>query len=178
MRSAIVQRAIQRHAAVKGGRVIPFRSAGDMRAGACGPSACPPGGTNASSLAAMNGRTLVGADGRCQESMLPLVNAAVGAGATATITATAQVALCTRSIIIVTTGTLGFTFTNLTIGNRPQLLIAGTYHSDVFAPDAECACCLEGDCVTVGTTVSVTVTNLDAGTARGFFMYLKGPAIY
>jgi hypothetical protein len=49
-------------------------------------------------------------------------------------------------------------WSNLTIRNSPQWIIGELYDEALFAPDAECSCCLPLDCIEVGASVSVTAT--------------------
>lgn len=143
--------------------------------GECPPPGCWPPGAN---LADMLGRQLAGSTGRCREVALPLSDAAVGIGATVTLTATAQGTICPNRLNIFSpTAQDGFEITAFTIGNVPQFLTGQNLHSRQFAPDAVQAVPFKGDCLGPGITVSITVVNLDAA-AQGIWVALIGPATY
>ena len=111
----------------------------------------------------------------CAQKLFALNNAAVGAGATAVITVAPTITMCPTRILVVTTGTAGFTLTNFTINNAPQWVIGQVYHSAIFDPQGDENTEFVGDCFSLGSSVSVSVTNLDGANARGIYITLKGP---
>lgn len=110
----------------------------------------------------------------CRDEVVPLNSIAVAAGATAAVTNTSLVTMRGHRYSVSTTGTAGFTFTNLTINNTPQMQANGVFFSDMFAPDAQ-DWGLRGDAFWPGSILSVSVTNLDGGNAQSFFSAVKGP---
>jgi hypothetical protein len=110
----------------------------------------------------------------CRDEVVPLNSIAVAAGATAAVQNTSLVTMRGVRYSVSTTGTAGFTFTNLTINNTPQMQANGVFYSDMFAPDAE-DWGIRGDAFWPGSILSVSVTNLDGGNAQSFFSAVKGP---
>lgn len=155
-----------------------------MRTGACscGCPTCPAGVTNQQDLPRSLGRQSPGQDGHCQFTMLELVSDGTVAADSAwhTVTMNSPIAMCVENTLVpsfVATTVEGWLLKNFTLGNRPQWVVEGVYASELFHPDSRCACDLPGDCVQVGTRISVQVQNRDSAAAT-FRMYLRGPAIF
>lgn len=125
------------------------------------PTNCPPGfsGTMAQ-LAAQQGRNVAGAQGQCAEIILPLSGTIAIGDTSVVITETSSpVGICVNSIVAVQNeDTSPVLWSDLTIRNNPQWIMGMKYDEMLFAPDAECSCCLPGDCVDVGANVSVQAT--------------------
>lgn len=158
-----------------------------MRAGsaACGTD-CPPGTGpfTMQDLARAQGRRVPGASGECTEMILPLTGTVPGGGVETEldiVVASSPIGLCINSIVAFqepgTAGGAAF-WSNLTVRNSPQWIIGEEYDEMLFAPDAECSCCLPGDCIEVGAQVSVHV-RLSAPTDDGQFvaLYLIGTSL-
>jgi len=130
------------------------------------PTDCPPGGPfTMSQLAAMSNRKVAGASGACQGMVLPLTGTFAEDTTDLTQTFTVQsspVGLCVDSIVAIQNDPSDVgafvLWSNLTIRNSPQWIIGELYDEALFAPDAECSCCLPLDCIEVGASVSVTAT--------------------
>lgn len=168
-------------------RATPQRTHAGACNGGCSCNACPKGNGpyTVNDIANLLGRTVAGMSGRCKYNFVHLANSnkAVGiaAGASETITENVQFGLCINQIVatprqLVLPGVTGtFLLSNLMLGNKPQWLMNRSYHSALFQFDAECSCCLPGDCTTVGTLASITVTNSGA-LASNIDVYLIGPS--
>lgn len=158
----------------------PGFAAGDrFAAGACASGdCCPPDGSGANLPAFLGRRTPGYADSgsRCGESAISLSNLAVGAGLAAVLTTTALMTLCVTRLEIVTVGAAGFSITLFTINNEPQFQLGSIFHTDMFAPGSDSNTAFAGDCVTVGSVITMNVTNLDGINARGIFVALRGPS--
>lgn len=154
-----------------------------MRTGgcSCGQAGCPVGVTNAQSMASSLNRGMPGERGNCQYTMLELASdgTILDDGNYYTVTLNSPIAMCVENTLVpaVTLAPLGWLLKNFTLGNRPQWVIEGVYKSELFAPDSRCACDLPGDCIQVGTRISVQVANIGTDPAD-FRMYLRGPAIF
>lgn len=165
---------------------------GKMHTGACGPGCgcvgCPTGASDRSTIgdiATLLGRTVAGVTGRCKYNFIHLTNAnkaGIAAAGVETLTENVQFGLCIQQIVVVAREVAtplvsgSFSLTNLMLGNKPQWLLNRPYHSALFTFDSECSCCLPGDCTTVGTLASVTVTNTGANLTN-IDVYLIGPAV-
>lgn len=157
-----------------------------MRAGsaACGTD-CPPGAGpfTMQDLARFQGRRVPGASGECTEMILPLSGTIAEDGLETDLTVVSSpVGLCINSIVAFTdpdaAGGPAY-WSNLTVRNSPQWIIGEEYDEMLFAPDAECSCCLPGDCIEVGASVSVHVRISAAAPAAGQFvaLYLIGTSL-
>lgn len=155
-----------------------------MRTGA-GCSPCPPGGFgSAAEMAASYGRGLPGTGRGCKYNLLPLViEGLTAAGGDVTVNVDSPIAICTESIIAIATSSSGL-FTgeillkDLTFGNRPQWIIGQDYDAGLFGLDSECSCCLPGDCINVGTPVSLTASYDATGVETlTVYVYIRGPSI-
>lgn len=156
---------------------VPGRS--HAGSAAC-PTDCPPGVQSMAQLAAFQNRNLAGAQGQCRETILALTGSIAIAATTTTITlASSSIGLCVNSIVVIQNATLPVQWSNLTIRNSPQWIIGEQYDEALFAPDAECSCCLPLDCIDVGASVSVTATvpAAVAGAAFPVAMYLIGTSL-
>ena len=200
MNLAEMKRQQQRHRGVNNGTVrkgnqplfdpkapAPEMRAGDC-AGGCDCNACPTNGQNVTvmDIANLLGRRVAGLSGRCKYNVLHLTNAnrAAGIAAAATETLTipnAQIGMCVQQIVAVTRDVAvpdterSFNLSNFNLANEPQWLQNRLYHSALFHFDAECSCCLPGDCTTIGTLVSMVATNTSASAAN-IDVYLIGPS--
>lgn len=176
------QRRIQQNAAPRG----PKMHTGACSSG-CSCNTCPTGAetTTINDIARLLGREVAGLSGRCKYNFIHLANtnraAGLAAAASETVTENVQFGLCIQQIVVVAREVAtplvdgsGF-LTNLMLGNRLQWLANRPYHISLFNFDAECSCCLPGDCTTVGTLASVTITN-DGANASNFDIYLIGPS--
>lgn len=157
------------------------KPSGRIHAGsaAC-PVDCPPGVTSMSQLAAFQNRNLAGAQGQCAEIILPLTGSiAIAATTTVLTVASSPVGICVNSIVAVQNDGLYVMWSDLTIRNSPQWIMGELYDEQLFAPDAECSCCLPLDCVDVGASVSVraTVPDAVAGAAFPVAIYLIGTTV-
>lgn len=156
--------------------------------GGCNCNMCPTGQApvTINNIAQLLGREVAGMMGGCKYNFIHLANAnqaaGVAAAATEVITENVQFGLCIQQVVVVTREVatplvLGsFTLANLMLGNKPQWLLNRPYHSGLFTFDSECSCCLPGDCTTVGTLASVSVTNTGAN-ATNIDVYLIGPSV-
>lgn len=154
--------------------------------GACNCNACPSGGGSftINEIARLMGREVVGLSGRCKYNFIHLTNtnkAGLAAAASETVSENVQFGLCIQQIVVVAREVAtplvegsGF-LTNLMLGNKPQWLLNRPYHVALFHFDAECSCCLPGDCTTVGTLAQVTITN-DGANLTNYDIYLIGPS--
>lgn len=137
-------------------------------------------------IARLTGKSVAGMTGRCKYNMLHLTNAnraaGIAAGATEVLREVAQLGLCMQQVVVVTRevaipGTEGsFEFQDLKMANRIQWIQGALYHQGLFNFDAECSCCLPGDCTTIGTEVTVSATNRGANAANVDF-YIIGPSV-
>jgi len=118
-----------------------------------------------SQIAAMQGRKVAGAQGSCAEIILPLSGTIAEDETTVVLTeASSPVGLCVNSIVAVQNDDgLAVLWSDLTIRNSPQWIMGEFYDEALFAPDAECSCCLPLDCIDVGASVSVRATIATAG---------------
>jgi len=171
-----------------------------IRTGACGGNcncnACvarngggmPPGqNVTVNQIAELLGRKVAGMSGSCKYNMIHLTNAnrvaGILAGATETITENVQIGLCLQQVVIVTREVAipanegVFDFQNLMLANKQQWLLNRLYHQGLFNFDAECSCCLPGDCTTIGMLVSITAINRAAVLAANVDVYLIGPSV-
>lgn len=154
--------------------------------GGCSCSQCPTnGGTyTINEIARLMGREVAGLSGRCKYNFIHLTNAnkaGIAAAGVEVLTENVQFGLCIQQVVVVAREVAtplvegsGF-LTNLMLGNKPQWLLNRPYHVALFHFDAECSCCLPGDCTTVGTLASVTITN-DGANLTNYDVYLIGPS--
>lgn len=142
---------------------------GRVRTGVCGPGqrqtpqrdmsyleACPPAG-------------------KCRDSITSANNAAIGIGATATLTFTPPTRMRVDAILVVSTGAAGFTLQDFVINNVNQWARGQLFHSAIFAPGGDANTAFAGDYIDPGSQVSMVVVNLDGAAAQGIFVTLKGP---
>lgn len=146
------------------------------------PTTCPPDGGrySMSQIAAMQGRRLAGASGQCAEIILPLTGTIIIGATTVLLTqGSSPVGLCVNSIVAIQNATLPVQWSDLTIRNNPQWIMGEAYDEALFAPDAECSCCLPLDCIDVGASVSVraTVPAAVAGADFPVALYLIGTTV-
>lgn len=163
----------------------PNMRAGEC-AGGCNCNACPGGGAEMSvnEIANLLGRRVAGLSGRCKYQVLHLTNedraTGIAPGATELLELNAQVGMCLQQVVVVGRDVAvpdterSFVLSNLSLANEPQWLNNRLYHSALFRFDAECSCCLPGDCTTIGTLVSISATNTGADDAN-IDVYLLGP---
>lgn len=161
----------------------------EMRTGSscnpCGPGGQAYGSSSAQQMADMMGRGLPGYGGHCKYNLLPIAIDVPLDGTEVTVKLDSPIAICTESIIavpgevFVITADGGLFLKDLTFGNRPQWVIGQDYDIQLFGLDSECSCCLPGDCLNVGTPVSITA-RADNATGEGtgtLYVYIRGPSI-
>lgn len=134
---------------------------------------CAPYGCD---LPAALGRKVPGWRGDCKTLALTLTDEGVLAGASVQIEVVSKITMCARRLVVVTTGSAGFTMTNFFINNEAQWVRDNIFHSQHFA-NLAFGVDLRGDCVVPGSTLSIDITNLDADNAQSFYAMLIGPAI-
>lgn len=134
---------------------------------------CAPYGCD---LPAALGRKVPGWRGDCKTLALTLVSEDLAASGTDTIEVTSKITMCARRLVVVTTGSAGFTMRNFFINNEAQWVRDNIFHSQHFA-NLAFGVDLRGDCVVPGSTISMDITNLDGDNAQSFYAMLIGPAI-
>lgn len=159
-----------------------MRTQGGNGCNPCGPGGPAYGSSNAQQMADMLGRGLPGTGGHCKYNLLPIAFIGLQPDETdITVKLDAPIAICTESIIAVVVGDIdgGKIFLkDLTFGNRPQWVIGQDYDIELFGLDSECSCCLPGDCLNVGTPVSLTARFENDGIGVvDLYVYIRGPSI-
>jgi hypothetical protein len=99
----------------------------------------------------------------------------VGIGATVLLPIPIQVRMRIDSILVVTSTAAGFTLQDFVINNSLAWSQGQVFHSAIFAPGADANTAFQGDYVAPGSTVQLTVTNLDGANAQTIWVALKGP---
>jgi hypothetical protein len=127
-------------------------------------------------LPAWNKRKVPGWTGDCKTLALTLTQEDVDPGADASIEVTSKITMCARRLVVVTTGSPGFTMKNFFINNEAQWVRDNVFHSQHFA-NLAFGVDLRGDCVVPGSTISIDITNLDGDNSQSFYAMLIGPAI-
>ena len=100
----------------------------------------------------------------------------LGAGAAITVAVTPNVTMYVDKLIATATGVFGFLLSDLFVNNEPQWVRNSAFHTDSFAQLGGENTDLNGDGIIPGSTVEITITNLDAVNAQSCFLRFMGPA--